>query len=85
MYANKFYLRGLESCLKKFDEDGHFSSCGRWSIARSGYDLYFILYYDNLPIVECVCNELKVLKDNYFTNTNEVIKTIKSIYKNLNK
>ena len=55
----KINLKGLRQTLRKFDEDGFCVSGKHWKIAKGGYDLYWELYYDNVPVVDCVCNRLE--------------------------
>ena len=59
MIIQNISLRGLRSVLRKFDEDGKLVSGTHWKIARGGYDLYWQLYYDNIPIIDCVCNRIE--------------------------
>lgn len=49
----------LRKALDTFDRNGRYSSRGHWSIARGGYDLWFEIYYDNYPVVDCVAGELE--------------------------
>ena len=51
---------GLTPCLTKFDEYGWVGSFSKnnWRVANGGYDLWFELYYNNIPIVDCVAGKL---------------------------
>lgn len=75
-------MRGLKELLIKFDEDGKYVSGTHWSIARGGYDLYWQLYYDGIPVIDCVCNELEnnCLDEHDYKRC---CKVIKSIYKQI--
>lgn len=53
--------RGLRSVLRKFDEDGKYAEGEHWSIGKGGYDLWWELSYDGIPVVDCVCNRIKNL------------------------
>ena len=46
-------LRGLRQLLVKFDEDGKLAEGKHWKIANGGYDLWWVLYYDDIAVVEC--------------------------------
>lgn len=51
-------LRGLRQILRRFDENGYHVRATHWSVARGGYDLQWELYYDRIPVVDCVDNEI---------------------------
>ena len=51
-------LNGFRKLLHSFEEDGYCVSGKHWKIAKGGYDLYFEVYYDEIPVIDCVCNEL---------------------------
>ena len=53
-------FRGLKPILKKFDDNGKCVKGTHWSIANGGYDLWWELYYDDIPILQCVAGELKI-------------------------
>ena len=57
----KINVRGLREILKKFDEDGYHVQATHWSIGRGGYDLQWELYYDGIPVVDCVDDEISNL------------------------
>lgn len=40
--------------LDTFDNNGRSSKHGRWSIGNGGYDCIFQIYYDNIPVIECI-------------------------------
>ncbi len=50
---------GLVSALKKFDENGKYSKCGKWSIANGGYDLWWEIYYEDYTVLQCVAGKLQ--------------------------
>lgn len=37
--------------LDTFDSNGRYAHRGNWSIANGGYDLYWEIYYDGLPVI----------------------------------
>lgn len=49
----KISTRGLRTLLEKFNEDGKRVEQTHWSIGRGGYDLWWELYYDGTPVVDC--------------------------------
>ncbi len=55
----KASLKGLKNILNKFDKDGMYVCGTHWKIVNGGYDLYWQLYYDNIPVVSCILNELE--------------------------
>lgn len=72
----KVNLKGLRNVLQKFEEDGRVASGTHWKIAKGGYDLWWQLYYDNVPVVDCVCNEIEnnCLPQEIFDKVFQVIK-----------
>ena len=74
-------LRGLKATLEKFDENGKYAEGKHWNIGRGGYDLWWELYYDNMPIARCVAGTLEITFD-ALTDVMEkrLIKSIKSVY-----
>lgn len=70
-------LSGLRQQLRKFDEDGHYVSGTHWSIARGGYDLWWQVSYDRLPIISCVAGHLDIetttLSDAYIKKLHKLI------------
>lgn len=51
-------IRGLKETLRKFDEDGLSAHGTHWSMGKGGYDLDWELYYDSVPVVDCICGEI---------------------------
>lgn len=84
MAKEKFEIRGLRNCLRKYDEKGKYATSGKWSIATGGYDLYWQLCYEEEPLIDNVCNELTVDNRYDYSNLNEVISIILEEYKNVN-
>lgn len=77
-------LRGLKAILKKFDENGRYAEGTHWSIANGGYDLWWELYYDNIPIVQCIDGELEISISELAKGMEKrLIKSIKSVYTDL--
>lgn len=58
MQEKKISCRGLRKILRRFDADGHHVQGRHWSVAKGGYDLWWQLYYDDVPVADCVCGEL---------------------------
>ena len=59
MFKDKISLKGLRSCLRKFDEGVRYAESGRWSIGKGGYDLAFQIYCKDstgykIPIIDCI-------------------------------
>lgn len=51
---NKYMLSGLREILRRFDKKGTSAKQGKWSIGKGGYDKNFEIYYENIPVLECV-------------------------------
>jgi len=68
-------LNGLRKLLRSFEEDGYCVSGKHWKIAKGGYDLYFEIYYDEIPVVDCISNELEnlCLDDSVFKKIAKII------------
>ena len=74
-------FRGLKSVLEKFNDNGRYAEGTHWSIANGGYDLWWELYYDGLPILQCVAGELEIAVCDLTESTEKrLIETVKSIY-----
>lgn len=76
----RFMLSGLKDVLRRFDENGTFAKKGVWHIAKGGYDLWWELYYEGQPIIDCVYGKMSIVNDYGYTNIKDVINIIKSIY-----
>lgn len=52
-------LGDLKQAYLTYSNNGRYGKRGLWSVARGGYDLWFEVYYDNIPIVDCTDGELE--------------------------
>lgn len=52
-------LAGLRQILRKFDENGYCVTATHWKIAKGGYDCWWELYYDEVPVLQCVAGEIE--------------------------
>lgn len=53
-------IRGFRSALRKFvSADASSVSTKHWKVAKGGYDLWFEIYFDNVPVARCVSGELE--------------------------
>ena len=84
MDKEKFEIRGLRYCLRKYEENGKYATSGKWSIATGGYDLYWQLCYEETPLIDNVCNELTIDNRYDYSNLNEVVSIILEEYENVN-
>ncbi len=50
---------GLRTALKKFEENGEQAKCGKWCIAKGGYDLWWEIYYEGYTVLQCIYGELE--------------------------
>lgn len=78
---------GLKTVLTKFDKNGKYASCGDWSIAKGGYDLWWEIYYKGYTVLQCINGELSggFRPVSEFTDATEqrLISVVKSIYTDL--
>lgn len=78
MLFNFFSLRGLRQLLRKFADGCSLSVDGRhWSISKDGYDKWWELYYDDVPVADCVCGELYncCLEDSVFRKIKKIVES----------
>lgn len=52
-------LNGFRQILRKFDEDGRLAVATHWSMARGGYDRWWEIYYDNIPVINCIAGTIE--------------------------
>ena len=77
-------FRGLKSVLEKFDDNGKYAGGTHWSIANGGYDLWWELYYEDLPILQGIAGELEIAVCGLTESTERrLIETVKSVYTHL--
>ena len=76
----KMEINGLRQCLRSFDNNGEYATNRHWKIAGGGYDLTWQLYYDNIPVVDCVGDDLELDREGDYTNEKDMIKIILQEY-----
>ena len=77
-------FRGLKSVLEKFDDNGKYAEGIHWSIANGGYDLWWELYYDDLPILQRIAGDLEIAVCGLTESAERrLIETVKSVYTHL--
>ncbi len=57
---SKNEIRSLKTALTNFkgrNWKGR-TKCGNWAVANGGYDLWFEVYYNDVPVMQCVAGEL---------------------------
>ena len=81
-------LNELNSCLKQFNSDLETNNiqCGNFSIAGGGYDLDWELYYQNVPIVDCIdntiiMNDFEISINKFGLDIDKLSDTIKDYFK----
>ena len=78
---------GLRTALEKFEENGKYAKCGKWSIANGGYDLWWEIYYEGYTVLQCIDGELqggfRPIPEFTEETEKELIKRVKSIYTDL--
>lgn len=76
----------LVSALKTFDSNGKVSNRGSWKIANGGYDLSFEVYYNGVPVAQCMTdNMLKITYDTseFGFSKKELATAICSVYNDI--
>lgn len=57
------------SCLRAMrrflDGDNRYARDGKWTVANGGYDLWWCVSYDGLPVIECVDGEVQAIVREY--------------------
>lgn len=51
-------LGDLRQAYLTYSNNGRYGKRGLWAVASGGYDLWFEVYYDNIPILDCVDGEI---------------------------
>ncbi len=77
--TNRISVQGLRTILRKFDENGRYAKAGAWEIGNGGYDLYWEISHDGIPIIDCVSGTIEVLDDT-ISNIDQILAIIKSEY-----
>lgn len=49
----------LRKAFQTYSNNGYVGRRGNWKVAQGGYDLWFEVYYDNMPVVDCIDGELE--------------------------
>ena len=50
----------FKKMLEKFDEAGNSASCGKWSIDKGGYALWWEIYYGGQCVLRCIAGEVEI-------------------------
>ena len=78
---------GLRSALEKFEDNGDYAKCGKWSIAKGGYDLWWEISYEGQTVLQCIAGKLeggfRPIPDFTEEAEKELIKKVKTIYTDL--
>lgn len=56
-------VRDLKSALATFRDNGKYAKRGNWSIGNGGYDLWYEISYDGLPVIGCTNGDIEVYTD----------------------
>ena len=79
-------FKGLKELLKVFDEHGWKGSFSRsnWQIGNGGYDCWFELCYQGMPVAQCIAGELKCISSEISDiEKDTLIKKILGVYEHL--
>ena len=69
----------LKLAYRTYRNNGRLGKRGPWKVARGGYDLWFEVYYDELPVVDCVAGELECVYDISIESFDAICQAITSI------
>lgn len=70
----------LKKLIMKYndgDKDSYRS--GNWSLGVGGYDLWFEIYYDDIPVIQCIDGYLEICNNNMDIDFDKSISIIKEI------
>lgn len=51
--------------LKTFDNNGKYAKRGNWEIGRGGYDLWYEISYDKVPVIGCTAGKVSAYQKGY--------------------
>ena len=68
-------FNGIRQLLRMFDDDGYCVYGVRWKIARGGYDRWWEIYYDEIPVINCIDGTIEncCLEDAQFDRLKSII------------
>lgn len=68
-------FRGFRNILRRFDENGYHVSATHWSMAKGGYDRWWEIYYDNMPVMNCIAGTIEniCLQDDLFERLKNIV------------
>lgn len=66
---------GLRQILRRYSENGRWVGATHWSMAHGGYDLWWELYYDNVPVIGCCAGDIEnyCLDEKQFKKAKKII------------
>lgn len=81
------FINELEQTLIEFEDRSATYpavACGKWMIAKGGYDLFWELYYSGFPIAQCISNRVSIMCEDELRkdgiDTDKVLDCIKKCY-----
>lgn len=58
-------LSDFKLMLKAFDNNGRHAQRGNWEIGRGGYDMWYEIYYNKVPVIRCINGNVEVETEGY--------------------
>ena len=58
-------LSDFKLLLKAFDNNGRHAQRGNWEIGRGGYDMWYEIYYNKVPVIRCINGNVEVETEGY--------------------
>ena len=58
-------LSDFKLMLKAFDNNGKHAQRGNWEIGRGGYDMWYEIYYNKVPVIRCINGNVEVEIEGY--------------------
>lgn len=85
--ASTINFSGLRNALEQFEDNGNYAKCGKWSIAKGGYDLWWEIYYEGYTVLQCIAGELeggfRPIPEFTEEAELELVSKVKNVYKDL--
>lgn len=81
IFPNKISVKNLKTALANFKGKNWKNSakCSNWTVSKGGYDLWFEIYYNNIPVMQCIADKLNWCYSERPSCTEELLAVTKKI------
>ena len=81
VFPDKINVKNLKTALTNFKGRNWKGSakCNEWTVSNGGYDLWFEIYYNNTPVMQCIAGELNWCHNEHPSCTEELLAITKKI------